>query len=219
VPFPIKKARPADAVPRGRIGYDISADRLLLHTIQTGEAFDALLSTGALVPDNSLAEPFHADAYALMLRQMAARLTTAGDGAIWFWAQIRRQDLVDLCRRANGKVLLTCQVPRKRVLLSHYGDWHAVLNGRPHVPDLPGESDDDYAARRDRVFDNFEVRIRQAGLQDARIPHWPEDLRTEIEQSWKNVLEPVNYGRFESWQGTMHLLRTENVVEAVRLER
>lgn len=217
--FPLKKARPADAVPTGRIGYDTSADQLLLHTIQTEEAFDALLSTGALVPDNSLAEPWHADAYAWMLRQMAAKLATVGDGAIWLWAQIRRQDLVDLCRHANGEVLLTCKVPRERVLLSHFGDWHAVLNGRPHVPDLPGESDEDYGDRLDRVFDDFETRIRAAGLRDARIPDWPEDLRTEIEESWKNVLEPVNYGRFESWQGTMHLLRTEDVVEAVRLER
>lgn len=59
----IKKARPAEAVPRGRMGYDLSADRLLLHTIQTEEAFEGLLSTGVLVPDPSRAEPFHADAY------------------------------------------------------------------------------------------------------------------------------------------------------------
>ncbi|WP_427007028.1 DUF3841 domain-containing protein [Pseudarthrobacter sp. H2] len=193
--------------------------QLLLHTIQTAEAFDALLSTGVLVPDNSFAEPSYADAYGWMLRQMGARLATVGDGAIWFWARIRRQDLVDLCSRANGEVLLTCKVPREAVLLSHFGDWHAALNWRPHVPDLPGESDEEYGARLDRVVDDFDARIRAAGVRDAGVQHWPEDLRTEIEGSWEHVLEPLNYGRFESWQATMHLLRTDHVLEAVRLER
>ena len=56
-PFRFTKARPVDAVPRGRINCDLSADRLLLHTIQPKEAVDALLSSGVLVPDRSLAEP------------------------------------------------------------------------------------------------------------------------------------------------------------------
>lgn len=217
--FPIRTARPADALPRGRIGYDISSDRLLLHTIQTEAAFEALLSTGALVPDNSLAEPSYADAYSWMLRQMAAKLATVGDGAIWFWARIRRQDLVDLCRCANGEVLLTCKVPREAVLLSHFADWHAALNRRPHVPDLPGESDEEYGARLDRVFDDFDARVTAAGVRDVGIRHWPEGLRTEIEQSWEHVLEPKNYGRYDFWQATTHVLRAEDVLEAVRFKR
>ncbi|MFE4227033.1 hypothetical protein ACFRJ8_03980 [Arthrobacter sp. NPDC056886] len=66
--LPITNARATDAVPRGRIGYDLSAERLLLHTIQTQDAVDALLSGGVLVPDSSLAEPLYADAYAWMLQ-------------------------------------------------------------------------------------------------------------------------------------------------------
>lgn len=86
--FPIRKAQPAAAVPRGRIGYDISAERLLLHTIQPKEVLEALLSTGVHVPDNSLVDPFHEDAYDWMRRQMAARLTTQGGGAVWFLALV-----------------------------------------------------------------------------------------------------------------------------------
>jgi hypothetical protein len=66
-----------------------------------------------------------------MYGQMDARLPTFGDGAIWLWARIRRQELVELCGLAPGRVLLTCRVPRERVLLSHFGDWHAVLNRHP----------------------------------------------------------------------------------------
>jgi hypothetical protein len=217
--FPIKRSLPANAVLPGRAIYDISADRLLLHTVQTSEAFDSLLSTGVLKPDGSLFEPLCADAYDWMARQMARMLDSTGDGAIWFWARISRRDLVDCCRRAEGEVLLTCNVPRERVLLSHFGDWHAVLNSHPHVPDLPGESDEEYGARLDRVFDDFENRVRAAGSRDSSIRHWPEDLRTEIERGWEHILEPAFYGRFESWQATTHWLSTEDVIEAVRLER
>ncbi|WP_457974604.1 hypothetical protein [Arthrobacter sp. D1-17] len=100
--LPIKKARSAEAVPKGRMGYDLAAERLLLHTIQSEEAFEGLLSTGALEPDSSRAEPLHADAYGRMYRQMAARLPAEGDGALWFWARISRQDLVELCKQSPG---------------------------------------------------------------------------------------------------------------------
>ena len=41
---------PARALPAGRIGYDLNADHLLLHTIQSAEAYQALRETGQLVP-------------------------------------------------------------------------------------------------------------------------------------------------------------------------
>lgn len=201
------------------MGYDLAADRLLLHTIQTEAAFESLLSTGVLVPDNSLGEPLFADAYAWMLRQMAARLGTEGDGALWFWARIRREDLVESCRLARDEVLLTCRVPRERVLLSNFADWHSVLNACPLVPDLPGESDDAFSARIDKVLEDFDDRLKAAGARDAGIAGRPEDLRAEAEQSWELALDPANYGRYETWQGTMHRLHLEDVVEAVRIER
>ena len=44
------------------MGYGLSADRLLLHTIQTEEAFEGLLSIGVLIPDPAGVEPLHAEA-------------------------------------------------------------------------------------------------------------------------------------------------------------
>ncbi len=217
--FSISEACPADAVPPGRIGYDISADQLLLHTIQSEEAFDVLCSAGVLVSDRSRVDPFLVDAYDWLYRQMAARLTTAGDGAIWLWARITRRDLVDSCKASIGQVLLTCRVPRERVLLSHYGDWHSVLNKFPHVPELRGESDEGYTARMNRVVDEFWARLRAAGARGAGIADWPADLRAEIEQGWERIFDPGNYGRFESWQATLHTLHAEDIVEAVRIQR
>lgn len=202
------------------MGYDLSADRLLLHTIQTEEAFEGLLSTGVLVPDPSRVEPLHVDAYGWLYRQMAARLPTTGDGAVWFWAQIRRQDLVDLCRDSKGEALLTCRVPRERVLLSQFGDWHSALKRNPLIIEHPGESDEAYMARLERAFDEVDDRIRAAGVAlDAGYRHWPEDVRTELELSWEFILDPGNYGRYENWQATTHCLYEGDVVEAVRLQR
>ncbi|MDQ0618668.1 hypothetical protein [Arthrobacter globiformis] len=53
---------------------------------------------------------------------------------------------------------------------------------------------------------------------DAGYRHWPADVRRELEDSWEFMLDPANYGRYESWQATVHSLRADDVVEAVRIE-
>jgi len=83
MPFPVRVAEPERAVPAGRLDYDIAAGQLLLHTIQTAGALDALISDGTLIPDPALAEPDFADAYDWMRRQMTGQgarggLTVAG---------------------------------------------------------------------------------------------------------------------------------------------
>jgi hypothetical protein len=95
------------------------------------EVFDELLSTGTFASDPSRVEPLHVGAYGWLCGQMDAQLPTTGNGATWFWAQIWRQELADLCADSPGEILLKCRVPRERVLLSHLGDWHAALNRSP----------------------------------------------------------------------------------------
>jgi hypothetical protein len=216
-PFPIRDAEPEQAVPAGRMGYDLDAERLLLHTIQSVEAFEALLTRGTLTPDPDLADDEFADAYDWMYRMMAARLPTSGEGALWLWARTRRERLVDDCRRSRGQVLLACRVPRERVLLSHFDEWHVVLNRGLGMPRLPGESEDDASARWEKAHDEFDARLRTAGMRDAPIRDWPADLRDEIETSWECIFAPGNYGPFECWQGTVHALSAEDVVAAVRI--
>lgn len=80
LPIPIRSARPAEAVPPGRMRHGISEDRVLLHTIQMADAFGALLSNGARRSAPALAEPpLHADGYDWMFRQMDARELRADD--------------------------------------------------------------------------------------------------------------------------------------------
>lgn len=216
--FPIRSARRAFSVPPGRIGYNIQAPTLLLHTVQTSAAFDELLATGKLVPDASLAEPEFEDAYAWMLRQMEARLPTRGNGALWLWAKIRRGDLLFNCRLSGGDVLLTCRIPRERVLLSQYDAWHEVLNRAPSMRPLPGESDNEYEARFDALLDDVFDRLRAAGASPEDIKAWPLGLRREVEESWQSILDTGNYPKTVYWQATVHELRAEDVTEAVRFE-
>ena len=103
------------------------------------------------------------------------------------------------------------------MLLSHFGDWHRALGGTPHVLELPGESDDDYGARLDRIWDELNERKRAAGVLGRGFREWPEGVRRDLEQSWEQFLDPSTYGRWDTVQATAHLLRAQDVIEAVRI--
>lgn len=219
--FPIRSDPPDFAVPAGRIGYDLEAEILLLHTIQTGDAFTQLLATGVL-----RAEPEHAaaewpEAYQWMNRMMDERLPTSGRTALWLWARIRRHDLVGNCRRAHRTgephVLLTCRIPRERVLLSQFDEWHAALNFTLAIPPRQAEPDEEFNARYDEIATSFTARLEAAGVRNAPLRRWPIDLRAEAERSWESILVPTNFDRRAYWQGTVHEIYADDVVEAVRI--
>jgi len=215
----VREAVPERAVPPGRVGYDLGGGRLLLHTVQAAGAVDVLVRTGGLSPDPALADPDFAGAYEWMCRQMGERLATSGGGALWLWARTSREHLVSCCRRARGRVLLTCLVPRDRVLLSHFEGWHSVLNrGLGVMSRLPGESEQGAFARWERASDDLDVRLEAAGADRAGpVRDWPADLRGEVERSWECIFDQANYGRYDIWQATVHALRAEDVVRAVRI--
>ncbi|WP_416779510.1 DUF3841 domain-containing protein [Microbacterium lacticum] len=132
--FQTRTAQPDRAVPPGRIGYDLDADVLLLHTIQTSAAVDELRKNGVLRPRPEHTASEWPEAYAWMVRMMGERLPTSGSTAVWLWARIRRYDLISNCRRAvvpgqEPQVLLTCRIPRERVLLSQFDEWHTLCPG------------------------------------------------------------------------------------------
>lgn len=216
VPFPIRTATRAEAVPPGRVGYDLSAPYLLLHTVQATEGLEELLATGRLVPDPANACADYTQAYAWMLRQMGQRLPTTGEAAVWLWAKIRRTDLLEHCRAYSGQVLLTCRVPRERVLLSHYADWHSVLNTAPNYRDLRGEDEAAADARIDALHGDFYARVDAAGVDEDDLSDWPAELRDELEATWETIFDPAWYRRAVYWQATVHELRSEDVVEVVR---
>lgn len=210
VPFPIRTASRAGAVPPGRVGYYLSAPSLLLHTVQATEGLEELLATGRLAPDPANASSDYTQAYAWMLRQMGKRLPTTGEAAVWLWAKIRREDLLQHVRGYSGQVLLTCRVPRERVLLSHYADWHSVLNGFPNYRELPDESEEAADARIDADREDFYARVDAAGLHCQDLRGWPADLRAELEATWEMIFDEGRYGRAAYWQATVHELRAED---------
>ncbi|GAB2741800.1 hypothetical protein [Sinomonas soli] len=55
-----------------------------------------------------------------------------------------------------------------------------------------------------------------AGLDHYHFDRWPTELRAELEATWEIIFDPAWYGRAAQWQATVHALRTEDVVEAVR---
>lgn len=107
----VQEAAPERALPPGKVGYDLDASLLLLHTTQACEAFERLITRGVLHPDPALAEPGFGGAYEWMNRQMKERLLADGDGALWLWVRTTR---------APSGMLPSCT--------------------RPGAPDLPGSA-------------------------------------------------------------------------------
>lgn len=189
----------------------------MLRTVQSAEAFDQLQATGMLELDMARGWEEFADAYDWMYRQMEARLPTSGTGALWLWADIDRRGLVAQCRQSAGSVLLTCCLPRERVLLSHFMDWHHALMPGLNVARLPGESDEEIYARWEPLWEDFNARVGRAGATGKPVRDWPADLREEVERSWECMFELNNRKPGDCWQATVHTLFAEDVVEAVRI--
>lgn len=148
------------AVPVGRIGYDLSADLLLLHAFVAPEAWNSLREDGSLRCGDEHVDPVDDYAYRWMRRQLAAR-TGVDAWPLWLWAKTTRADLVAAARKyarnAPGTVLMTCRIPRARALLSHFGDWHCALNG---APVLPWTSSDEAF---DAALDHWYARVDDQG--------------------------------------------------------
>lgn len=116
---------------------------LRIYTFQTATALDALRRTGVLSCTREIlkehsefigtcaTDPWKWNAYDWMAEQMLARLgMTVGTYPVWAW--IKKPSLTGKERRRNrGQFLITAIVPRKRLLISDYDQWHNCLNGSP----------------------------------------------------------------------------------------
>jgi alkylhydroperoxidase family enzyme len=83
-------------------------------------------------------------------------------------------------------------------------------------PVAPGEDVETADARVDALHEDFYARVDAAGLDEQDPTGWPEELRAELEATWEIIFAPSRYGRAAYWQATLHGLRAEDVVEAVR---
>lgn len=217
---------PWRVVPRigGRWLGDLDADPLTVRTIQPEAVYRALLKTGEALPDPALAEPDFDAAYEWMTRMAAERLTPRGRddqcaergrrGLFWVWARVRSDTIRDCAKHARGQVLLMLRVPAMQVLLSAFDAWHIVLNDGFHVPPLPGESDEDWCARAEPIWDDFDARADAAKESGARLTH---DLRVEQERSWVSIFDPTCWRPDQTIQGVVHAIKAEQIVEAARV--
>jgi hypothetical protein len=209
---------PARLAPPWRgYAFDPAAKILTLHTVQHADAYQQMLATGVMRPERRADDDDFAEAYDWMLERMDERLPTSGPGMVWCWAKIRRRDLVGSRRRARGEVLVTCRVARERVLLSHFDDWHQVLNRTLHVPQPAGEDFDNYWARAEPLIDSLHDRATAAGLPTDTLQGWPDDLRRELEASWEGIFDHTVWTDRSAIQATLHEIRLSEVVRAVRI--
>lgn len=207
--------RPWFLAPPRRISSDLDAKTLRLHTFQTARAYETLTRDGLLVGDSSRGLADFQEAYEWMLKQMEQYLAGPPDGLLWLWPNATHRLLRNVARHASGEVLLTVHVPRERMLVSDFSDWHTVLNRCLHVPRQTDESDAEWDARWQARTDAFETRCEP--YVSLATSEWPTELRAELETSWEAIFDPVTWPRKPDLQATMRELRRDEVVRAVRI--
>lgn len=210
---------PRAVVPAGRIGYDLAAPDLLLHSFLAPDAYAELVSLGRIT-----ARTEHVDlelselAYRWMAEQLHHRVgAPPGAWPLWAWARTTRAALVSdaarYVRLAPGTVMVTCRVPHDRVLLSSYSDWHAPLNG---IPVLDRELTEDAL---DEALERWwaELDATCPGWTAAASSHWPAAIRERLQDSWPAIFEPGLWSRGEPIQACLGHLEAGDIVDAVRL--
>jgi hypothetical protein len=97
-------------------------------------------------------------AWVSVIRSSSENITSERCLTLWLWAKTNSRNLIGNAKLARGEVLLTVRVPRVRVVLSHFDDWHTVLDRSLEVPLLPGETYEQWSPRVDAIRDAWDER-------------------------------------------------------------
>ena len=185
-----------------------------LWTIQPLAVWTNLIKTGTLLVD-----PTHEDfadgsdkqmleAYDWLREQMYVRIPNYDGGYPW-WAYTHFLDLrfYRFQQRPpnNINVRIELAIPREKVLLSAYGDWHCVLN-RTFCP--YDDSEEGYEIEFERWVDE----AKSVGVNVFNACPLPEPWECNLRTSWSNIfdVEPRSVGR--TVQGTFEKLELAEVV-------
>jgi hypothetical protein len=223
VPLPeLREATPERVVPAGRLGYDLRANQLLLHSFLAPDAWDELVDCGVLRAriEHALDDPIDELAYSWMARQVREQLGADGDTwPLWAWARTTRRDMVSDARRylrlAPGTVLVTARVDRACVLLSDYGEWHSPLNAHPVVP--PDATDDEFGQAIDAWYRTLDREVPDS--RDRPRSMWPDHVLAELMSTWPAIFDQTRWTRRTHVQGCLAELAADDVIDAVRLVR
>jgi len=113
---------------------DMPADALVrIHTLQSDAGISAARQRGFFCGDRDAVETdWFLPAYEWMRDRMSERVPDfSGDLPVWAWARrpvIRRRRDPSL---RETRTRITALVPRRRILVSCFHDWHECLNGMP----------------------------------------------------------------------------------------
>jgi hypothetical protein len=158
---------------------------MILWTIQTQAAVEALARRGELVADGGEPEPGFERAYGWMSARMTGRLGAAPPGArpIWAWhtwqSGRERPDLRSREHLPSGTrgARIELEIDPGRVLLSDFSLWHFALNYW-YLPSSPADEE------------SFEALLRAAGLDPYRTKPLPDPaFHARMEESWDRIFD------------------------------
>jgi hypothetical protein len=172
--------------------------------------------------DTSRIEAELKQAYDWLCRETKRFLPGAtGCYPVWAYARISRADLrtlVSCDEAAEQSLLLTCRIPRERVVLSDYEAWHHVLGGWLLSPDYDSGATTTAA---EYWWDRVEAALgAEAFKQAMRTWRWPQPYQDELELSWRRIFDveaSVLRRPTTVVQATFEELRPADVIRAVPL--
>ena len=158
---------------------------MILWTIQSQHAVEALACRGELVADGGEREPSFERAYGWMSARMTERLGAAPPGArpIWAWHTWQPdREKPDLRSRGHlpagtRGARIEFEIDPKSVLISDFSLWHFALNYW-YLPSSPAD------------WESFEALLRAAGLDPYRTKPLPDPaFHSRIEVSWERAFD------------------------------
>ncbi|WP_344732699.1 DUF3841 domain-containing protein [Nocardioides fonticola] len=195
----------------GQIGtFDRDTELLRMWTIQSPTAYQVLCRDGILRGSPDHVDPDHSHAYPWLEDQATRLLPTPPGTLLWLWARVEAAYLRRAARYGDDEVLLEVEVPRAHALVSAFGLWHTCLNGWPVVTQAPGEPEQLWLERLERIYDIYS-EARQANEPDLEL------LEEVMQWSWHAVLDEDDFESGESLQAVVHQIEARQVRSAVRL--
>ncbi len=195
-------------------------DTVRLWTIQPPYVWDALQEKGVLLVD-----PTHPNfcgidleagfsvAYEWLRTQMAKRIPAYAGNFPW-WAYDHFLDL-RFYRWHHGKqgerlVRIELAVPKEKVLLSAYEDWHCVLN-RYYLPEaLDSEA-------RDRESDAWEAEAYgDIPLLEQNWVRLAKPWKTQLQESWERIFDVDARRPSNTIQANFERLELADVVKVTK---